>query len=251
LRKNDDETNSSSPSLSPLSLNRIGFREATSTPLLVDRTKAEVAGTLLTAELALKHGLALNTAGGTHHAHRDFGSGYCILNDLAFTAAELLNRGAVARVLIVDLDVHQGDGTAAMCAHDPRIYTLSVHCESNFPARKPPSTLDVGLADGVGDDEYLSAVAGALERALDESNPGLVLYDAGVDVHARDALGRLNVTDAGLLRRELLVLDACLGRGVPVAGVVGGGYDDDLETLAARHAALHEAGLRMWRDHGL
>ncbi|GBF94126.1 histone deacetylase [Raphidocelis subcapitata] len=241
----------SSCSLDDARIRRIGFREATSTPLLVERTKAEVAGTLLTAELALARGLACNTAGGTHHAHRDYGSGYCILNDLSFAAHELLRRGAVARVLILDLDVHQGDGTATICAGNPAIFTLSVHCESNFPARKARSTLDVGLPDGAGDEPYLRAVSDALPGALEDFRPDLVLYDAGVDVHAADALGRLCVTDAGLLRRELLVLDTCLGAGVPVAGYVGGGYADDLEVLAARHCALHEAALRMYRDHGL
>ena len=177
--------------------------------------------------------------------------GYCILNDLAFAARTLLGRGAAARVLILDLDVHQGDGTAAICGGDPAIFTLSVHAARNFPARKQESTLDVALPDGAGDAEYLAAVGGALSEALRGFRPDLVLYDAGVDVHIDDALGRLSVTDGGLLRRELLVLDACLGAGVPVAGVVGGGYADDLEVLAARHCALHEAGARMFRDHGL
>ncbi|KIZ02981.1 Uncharacterized protein MNEG_4983 [Monoraphidium neglectum] len=241
----------SSCSLDAQLTRRIGLREATATPLLVARTKAEVAGTLLTAQLALKHGLACNTAGGTHHAFRDFGSGYCILNDLAFTAHELIRRGAVARVLIVDLDVHQGDGTASICAGNPAIFTLSVHCGSNFPARKMTSDLDVALPDGTGDAEYLAAVGEVLPGVIQDFAPDLVLYDAGVDVHEADALGRLCVTDAGLLRRELLVLDTCLGAGVPVAGYVGGGYDDDLEVLAARHCALHKAGLRMFKDYSL
>ncbi|KAI8476146.1 MAG: hypothetical protein J3K34DRAFT_402225 [Monoraphidium minutum] len=241
----------SSCSLDAPRLRRIGLRDAASTPLLVARTKAEVAGTLLTAELALQRGLACNTAGGTHHAFRDYGAGYCILNDLAFTAHELIHRGAVARVMVVDLDVHQGDGTASICADNPSIFTLSVHCASNFPVRKVPGDLDVALPDGTGDAAYLAAVGEVLPGALRSFRPDLVLFDAGVDVHEADTLGRLCVSDAGLLRRELLVLDTCLSEGVPVAGFVGGGYDDDLEVLAARHCTLHEAALRMYRDHGL
>eukprot|EP00775_Hariotina_reticulata_P004752 gene4752-5002_t len=231
----------SSCSLDDVRVRRIGFGPATRTQLLIDRTKAEVAGTLLTAQLALQHGLACNTAGGTHHAFADFGSGFCILNDLAYTAHVLLAQGAVQRVLVVDLDVHQGDGTAAMCSGQPGIFTLSVHAESNFPARKQQSSLDLGLPDGLGDAGYLSAVA----------EPDLVLYDAGVDVHERDGLGRLAVSDAGLLRRELLVLDTCLSAGVSVAGYVGGGYDRDLDVLAERHMVLHRAALQMWKEHGL
>eukprot|EP00879_Flechtneria_rotunda_P018304 GHRR01019201.1.p1 GENE.GHRR01019201.1~~GHRR01019201.1.p1 ORF type:complete len:343 (+),score=113.12 GHRR01019201.1:374-1402(+) len=230
---------------------RIGFGPATHTQILIDRTKAEVAGTLLTAQLALQHGLAVNTAGGTHHAFADYGSGFCILNDLAYTAHWLIQQGDVERVLIVDLDVHQGDGTAAICAGHSGIFTLSVHSSSNFPARKQQSSLDVGLPDGVTDDDYLAAVAQILPDVLSSFQPQLVLYDAGVDIHEDDELGRLSVSDAGLMRRELLVLDTCLAAGVPVAGYVGGGYCRDLNVLAERHMLLHKAALRMWADHNL
>lgn len=206
-------------------------------------------GTALTALLALEHGLACNTAGGTHHAYHDRGSGFCILNDLATTAKLLLATNTVARVLIVDLDVHQGDGTAAILQDEPNVFTLSVHARSNFPHRKQQSTLDVALEDGVGDEEYLGVVAGVLPDVLNTFRPDLVLYDAGVDTHADDALGHLALTDAGLLRRELLVLDTCLGFGVPVAGYVGGGYHADLTVLARRHCALHQAAQQLWGDH--
>lgn len=228
---------------------RIGFGDAVRTPILVERTKAEVAGTILTAELALKYGLACNTAGGTHHAYPDFGSGFCILNDLAITAEELLKRGSVQRVLILDLDVHQGDGTAYIFNGRRDVFTLSVHCESNFPVRKQQSTLDVGLRDGTGDTEYLCAVSDVLQDTLQAFRPDIVLYDAGVDVHKDDSLGRLNVTDDGLARRELLVLDTCLAFGVPVAGYVGGGYADNLDVLADRHIQLHRAALTMWKEY--
>jgi len=230
---------------------RIGFGAVTHTAALVERTKAEVAGTLLTARLALQHGVACNTAGGTHHAYRAHGSGYCILNDLAVTSEVLLREGAVSRVLILDLDVHQGDGTASIFEGRSDVYTLSVHCESNFPARKQRSTLDIGLADGVADAEYLRVVAEVLPSVLSSFRPDLVLYDAGVDVHVDDELGRLALTDDGLRRRELLVLDTCLTHGVPVAGYVGGGYHEDLDVLADRHIWLHWAAQRMWYDHKL
>jgi acetoin utilization deacetylase AcuC-like enzyme len=229
-------------------MRRIGFPWS---PELVERTLAEVSGTLLTAELALQHGLACNTAGGTHHAHRAEGSGYCILNDLAVTTASLLHRGLAERVMVVDLDVHQGDGTATMLADEPRAYTLSMHCGANFPARKAASTQDVALPPGTGDDEFLDALAAVLPAALASFRPSIVLFDAGVDPHAADGLGRLALSDAGLLRRELFVLHAALDAGVPVAGYVGGGYADDLEVLAARHCLLHEAAAQAWREHKL
>ncbi len=229
-------------------MRRIGFPW---TPQLVERTLAEVSGTLLTAELALQHGLACNTAGGTHHAHRAEGSGFCILNDIAVATASLLQRGLAERVLVVDLDVHQGDGTATMLASEPRAYTLSLHCGANFPARKAQSSRDVALPPGTEDDAYLRVLAEELPAALDASRPSLVIFDAGVDTHAGDGLGRLALSDEGLWRREAMVLSACLGRGVPVAGLVGGGYCADLEVLAARHCLLHKAAAQAWREHRL
>ena len=208
---------------------------------LVPRTLAEVAGTRLTAELALQFGLACNTAGGTHHAHRAFGSGFCIFNDLAVTAMDLLEKGKVERVLVVDCDVHQGDGTAVLLEGEDRVFTLSVHCESNFPARKQKSDLDVGLPDGTEGPAYVNAVKAALEPTLRSFRPCLVLYDAGVDVHEDDSLGRLNVSDEWLLERERAVLGACWEAEVPVAALVGGGYSHDLDVLADRHVLLHQA----------
>jgi len=237
-----------SGTLAPLALRRMGLPWSES---LRERTLAEVAGTLATAELALKHGLACNTAGGTHHAARAHGSGYCLLNDLAIAAASLLSRGLLSRVMVVDCDVHQGDGTASMLADEPRAFTLSVHCADNFPATKQRSSLDVSLPAGTGDDAYLEALAGSLPAALQAFRPQLVLYDAGVDVHASDGLGRLELSDEGLLRRERYVLATCLAAGAAVAGVVGGGYDRDLEALAARHCFLHRAAQEAWTSFRL
>ncbi|BDA50809.1 Acetoin utilization protein AcuC [Coccomyxa sp. Obi] len=232
-------------------MKRIGFGEVSRSPVLIERTLSEVAGTLLTARLALEHGLACNTAGGTHHAFPSAGSGFCILNDLAITAAVLLREAAVERVLILDLDVHQGDGTALIFEGEPRVFTMSMHGEGNFPARKQRSDLDVPLPDGTADDEYLRVLGEMLPPVLSCFQPDIVLYDAGVDTQKDDSLGKLALTDDGLLRRELQVLDTCLAAGIPVAGYVGGGYSPDLDVLARRHTLLHKAAAEMWELYEL
>jgi len=233
--------------------NRLGEREAKRMGLpwsedLVRRTCIAPMGTLLTAQLALKHGIACHLAGGTHHAHYDFGSGFCILNDLAITARALRAGGLVKRVLIFDCDVHQGDGTAAILAGDPDLFTCSIHCEKNFPTRKSRSDLDVGLPVGLEDDGYLAVVEETLSDLLRQLQPDLVLYDAGVDVYAGDPLGRLAVSLTGLAERERRVLTLCREHGVPVATVIGGGYDDDRPALARRHALVVEAAHQLWRQ---
>ena len=205
---------------------------------LVRRVRLETGGTLLAARLALAHGLALNAAGGTHHAHADHASGYCLLNDLAVTASTLIDEGRVGRVLIIDLDVHQGDGTARLLANEPRAVTCSFHAADNFPARKAVSDIDVPLARGLGDDGYLAELEARLPDALAKARPDLVLYDAGVDVHADDRLGHLALTDNGLRRRDQAVVQTVRAAGVPLAAVIGGGYDRNVEALAARHAIL-------------
>ncbi|RME64211.1 MAG: histone deacetylase, partial [Caldilineae bacterium] len=226
-------------------MRRIGFPWS---PALVTRTCAAVGGTILAARLALSHGVACSTAGGTHHAHRDWGSGYCIFNDLAVAARWVQREGLARRVLILDLDVHQGDGTATIFAGDPTVFTFSMHCAKNFPFRKPPSDLDAPLPVAADDDAYLAALAQHLPRALDAFEPELVLYDAGVDPHREDRLGKLALTDAGLYRRDVTVLEMCRARGVPVATVVGGGYDEDLEKLGRRHTTVHRAAVAVFSD---
>jgi len=233
--------------------NRLGEREAKRMGLpwsedLVRRTCIAPMGTLLTAQLALKHGIACHLAGGTHHAHYDFGSGFCILNDLAITARALRAGGLVKRVLIFDCDVHQGDGTAAILAGDGDLFTCSIHCEKNFPTRKSRSDLDVGLPVGLEDDGYLAVVEETLCDLLRQRQPDLVLYDAGVDVYTGDPLGRLAVSLTGLAERERRVLTLCRDHGVPVATVIGGGYDDDRPALARRHALVVEAAHQLWRQ---
>jgi acetoin utilization deacetylase AcuC-like enzyme len=205
---------------------------------LMARTFTAPLGTLKTAELALEHGVACHLAGGTHHAHYDFGSGYCMVNDLAFTSTTLIQQGKVNNVLIFDLDVHQGDGTAAMLKHNPYVFTCSIHCEKNFPFRKHDSDLDIGLKNHLEDDEYLNIVQETLTGLIKDLNPDLVLYDAGVDVWEQDTLGKLNISWQGLEKRDALVLKTCQNKGVPVATVIGGGYDKDHLRLAKRHAIV-------------
>lgn len=214
-------------------------------PEVANRARAATAGTVLAARLALEHGIACNTAGGSHHAFADAGTGFCVFNDVAVAAAVLLAEGSVYRVLVVDLDVHQGDGTAALFQDDPRVFTLSLHAASNFPARKQRSDVDVPLARDLGDDAYMETLEATLPPVLDAFAPDLVFYNAGVDPHAADRLGHLALTDDGLLRREAYVLGTVAARGVPVVGVIGGGYDHDRERLARRHAVLHRTAERM------
>ncbi|MGB1622351.1 MAG: histone deacetylase [Synechococcus sp.] len=217
---------------------------------LIQRTWLAVGGTLRTARLALKHGLACHLAGGTHHAHPEFGSGFCIFNDCAIAATVLLARGEVERLMILDLDVHQGDGTAACCADHPGIFTVSVHAARNFPSRKVDSDVDLPLDDGIDDQGYLTAIGDWLPALIDQVRPDLVLFNAGVDPHQDDRLGRLALTDQGLFCRDRLVLDACLRRSIPVATVIGGGYDA-LDALVPRHALVVRAALEQARLYGL
>jgi acetoin utilization deacetylase AcuC-like enzyme len=216
------------------------------TSALVQRTWLAVGGTLLTARLALRYGLANHLAGGTHHAHPDFGSGFCIFNDCAVAARVLLRRREVEKILIVDLDVHQGDGSAACFQTDERVTTFSVHAASNFPLRKVNSDIDIPLPDGTEDGDYLAAIGDQLPIVLDAVKPQLVLFNAGVDPHRDDRLGRLHLSDDGLLMRDRLVLDACLRRKIPVATVIGGGYDN-LEPLVRRHAIVFRAAAEQAR----
>lgn len=212
---------------------------------LVRRTLISPNGTLLTANLALSYGLACHLAGGTHHAYRDYASGFCILNDLAIAALALLTQDKVKRVLIFDLDVHQGDGTASILSDEPRAFTCSIHCDKNFPVRKAKSDLDVGLPRGTEDTQYLETVSHTLQLALARAEPDLVLYDAGVDVYAGDPLGLLKISEAGIRARDQLVLKSCLELGIPVATVIGGGYDDDRQALARRHAIVVEEAYKL------
>jgi acetoin utilization deacetylase AcuC-like enzyme len=228
----------------PVAQRRIGLPI---TAEVVRRSRAASAGTVLTARLALQHGLACNTAGGSHHAFADHGAGFCIYNDVAVAAAVLLDEDRIARALVVDLDVHQGDGTAAIFAGDSRVHTFSMHCAINFPLHEQNSDLDIALDAGLEDDSYLALLANHLPGLLEEVRPDLVFFNAGVDPHLDDRLGRLALTEHGLWRRERLVLQTCLGAGIPVAAVIGGGYAPGLEQLVRLHSILHRVASELFR----
>lgn len=223
-----------------LTLDRVSERRIglTLSPALALRSRAACAGTLLTARLALAHGLACNLAGGSHHAFAGSGAGFCVFNDIAVAARVLLAEGCVRRIVVVDLDVHQGDGTAAIFRDEQNVFTFSVHCHANFPARKQQSDLDIALDAEVGDNSYLGVLNGSLPALLDRIRPDLVFYNAGVDPHRDDRLGRLDLSDRGLAERDALVLESCRRRALPLACVLGGGYAPTIDALVELHAIL-------------
>jgi acetoin utilization deacetylase AcuC-like enzyme len=213
-------------------------------PALWRRSRLAVQGTLEAARAALADGMAANLAGGTHHAFAAHGEGFCVLNDVAVAIRALQQAGSIDSALVVDLDVHQGNGTAALFADDPTVYTFSMHGERNYPLQKQRSSLDVGLADGVGDDQYLALLEAHLTTALAASSPTLVFYLAGVDVATGDRYGRLRLSDEGLARRDRFVLRTLRAAGLPVVITIAGGYAPtaertaDLHTIVFREAAM-------------
>jgi acetoin utilization deacetylase AcuC-like enzyme len=229
---------------------RIGFPWS---PMMVERSRRSVGATLAAARHALsvrlkpdttydiagaqrlQPSVSANLAGGTHHAFRDRGEGYCVFNDVAVAAAVLLRDGAIARAAVVDCDVHQGNGTAAIFRGEPSVFTFSMHGANNFPFRKETSDLDVTFDDGAGDDEYLAALAWHLPSVLDGHRPDLVFYLAGADPYEGDRLGRLKLTVDGLRTRDRLVFDACRERGLPVAITMSGGYCPDVDAIVTIH----------------
>jgi acetoin utilization deacetylase AcuC-like enzyme len=202
---------------------------------LVRRSRASVQGTLSAARIAIREAVAVNLAGGTHHAFPDRGEGYCVLNDIAIAIRALQHDAWVQRMAVVDCDVHQGNGTAAVFANEPDVFTFSIHGDHNYPFRKVPGTLDIALPDGTRDDDYLRALQPAVARLLAEFRPGLVFYLAGADPHEGDRLGRLRLTHRGLRRRDEMVLRACRDAAVPVAIALGGGYGQDLDDTVEAH----------------
>lgn len=224
--------------LEPKAMRRIGFPWSAQ---LIQRSLTAVGGTVLTAELALAHGKALNLTGGYHHAFANYGSGFCLFNDLYLAALTMLQKPNIDKVLIFDCDVHQGDGTAKLAENNPHIYTVSVHGEKNFPYRKQTSDLDFNLAKGTTDCEYLDTVEGALQLALNACVPDAVIYDAGVDIHIDDDLGHLNISTQGVYQRDCLVFDTCKRKGLPIAAVIGGGYQRNIDALVNVHFQLYRA----------
>lgn len=213
---------------------------------LAVRSRATVGGSLAAARRALQDGFSAQLAGGTHHAQRDFGSGYCVFNDLAVVTLTLLDEGAVERVAIVDLDVHQGDGNAALLTGHPGAFVLSLHGEKNFPFRKVPSDFDVALPDGTDDRAYLRALSEALE-VVEGFRPELVLYLSGVDPLRTDALGRLDLTFDGLMERDRLVLDFCRRRAIPVSIAIGGGYANPITDTVEAYANTFRVAREVFR----
>ena len=211
---------------------------------LRDRSYLETEGTYLTAKTALDRGLACHVGGGTHHAHYDHGFGFCVFNDLAYTAIRLIKEKLVKQVLILDLDVHQGDGTIDICHKYSSIYTCSMHSETNFPYDKKQGWMDIGLPSHIEDHEYLNKLEETLEKIKQHITPEIVLYDAGVDIFRDDKLGNLQVSLEGIRQRDLMVLNHYRKLNIPVATVIGGGYSKDKEELAKRHSIIFETAIK-------
>ncbi len=213
-------------------IRRIGFPWS---PELVERSRRAVGGTLEASRHALRHGVAMNLAGGTHHAFADHGEGFCVYNDVAIAIRSLQRDQVIRRAAVVDLDVHQGNGTHAILGADPNVYTFSMHGGKNYPFHKVPGTLDIELADRTGDEAYLEALMSALPRVLADAAPDVVFYIAGADSHEGDVLGRLSLTFDGLVERDRYVLSQCREVGIPVAIVIGGGYGRNIDDTVTVH----------------
>jgi acetoin utilization deacetylase AcuC-like enzyme len=211
---------------------RIGFPWS---PQMVERSRRSVGATIAAARASLADGISANLAGGTHHAFRDRGEGYCVFNDVAVAACRLMRDNRVERVAVIDCDVHQGNGTAAIFSGDPSVFTLSLHGANNFPFHKEVSDLDVTFQDGAADDEYLEELARHVPAVLDRHRPDIVFYLAGADPYEGDRLGRLKLTVAGLRQRDRFVIDACCRRAIPVAVSMSGGYAPDVEAIVSIH----------------
>lgn len=220
-------------SLSPQTVRRIGFPL---TQHLVDRESIIVNGTLLCAKYALTYGIAMNIAGGTHHAFTDKGEGFCLLNDIAIAANFLLHQNLVKQILVVDLDVHQGNGTAQIFRNEPRVFTFSMHGANNYPLIKENSNLDIGLADFTSDDFYLSTLTVNLHMLIDQFQPDFIFFQSGVDILDTDKLGRLSVTREGCKKRDRIVLEAAHKNRIPIVASMGGGYSPDFKDIIEAHA---------------
>ena len=211
---------------------------------LRERSFLETEGTFLTAKKSLETGLSCHVGGGTHHAHFDHGYGFCVFNDLAYTAINLIKEKLVTKVLILDLDVHQGDGTIDICKKYSSIYTCSIHSNSNFPYEKKQGWMDVSLPSAIGDDEYLETLKKTLQSIHNQITPDIVLYDAGVDIFLDDKLGNLKVSLDGIKQRDHMVLDHYRKKNIPIATVIGGGYSKDRQELASRHGIIFETAIK-------
>ena len=224
-------------SLSEKENRRLGFKWS---EILSNRSFLAVNGTLLTCKEALRNKIACHLAGGTHHAFKDCGSGFCVFNDLAYASITLLNQEKINKILILDLDVHQGDGTASICENIDNIFTCSIHCKNNFPFDKKNSNLDVPIDDEVNDVKYINILTKTLDQIESNFTPDIVFYDAGVDVHSNDDLGNLNLTDDGIKKRDEIVCEYFKEKKIPLCTVIGGGYSKNRQELASRHFSIFE-----------
>ena len=206
---------------------------------VVRRSFVATGGTVLATKLAINYGIACNTAGGSHHANFEGGAGYCVFNDVAVAAKYLLNRGFANRILIVDLDVHQGNGNSDIFKENRQVFTFSMHSKSNYPAKKSESDLDVELKDNMEDKEYLDILKFNLNN-LNEENFDFIFYIAGVDIHHEDRLGKLKITDEGIKLRDQIVIDNFFSKRIPICGVLGGGYNKNFDKLIELHSSLHK-----------
>ena len=218
-------------------IKKIGFPMVDS---VVQRSLVATGGTVLASKLAIKNGIACNTAGGSHHANFEGGAGYCVFNDVAVAAQFLLDRGLAGRILIVDLDVHQGNGNADIFKDNRNVFTFSMHSKTNYPAKKSQSDLDVELDDNTEDAEYINKLKFYLNQ-LNQENFDYIFYIAGVDIHFNDRLGKLKVSDEGIRTRDEIVTQNFFSKGIPVCGVLGGGYNKDFEKLVELHSILHQS----------
>jgi acetoin utilization deacetylase AcuC-like enzyme len=218
-------------------IKKIGFPLVDS---VVQRSLIATGGTILASKLAINYGVACNTAGGSHHANYEGGAGYCVFNDVAVAAQYLLDRGLANRIIIVDLDVHQGNGSADIFKDNKNVFTFSMHSKSNYPAKKSVSNLDVELEDNIEDKEYIKILKFYLNQ-LNNDNFDYVFYIAGVDIHFNDRLGKLKISDEGIKQRDELVSENFFSRGIPLCGVLGGGYNKDFTKLVELHSFLHQS----------
>ncbi len=216
---------------------KIGFPLVDS---VVQRSLVATGGTVLASKLAITNGIACNTAGGSHHTNYESGAGYCVFNDVAVAAQYLLDRGLAGKILIVDLDVHQGNGSADIFQDNRNVFTFSMHSKSNYPAKKSISDLDVELEDNMEDEQYIKLLKFYLNQ-LNEENFDYVFYIAGVDIHFNDRLGKLKISDLGIKKRDEIVTENFFSKGVPLCGVLGGGYNKDFDKLVELHSFLHQS----------
>ena len=222
-------------------IKKIGFPLVDS---VVQRSLVATGGTVLASKLAITNGIACNTAGGSHHANFEGGAGYCVFNDVAVAAQYLLDRGLAGRILIVDLDVHQGNGSADIFKDNKNVFTFSMHSKSNYPAKKSVSDLDVELEDNMEDAQYIKLLKFYLIE-LNQENFDFVFYIAGVDIHFNDRLGKLKISDEGIKKRDEIVTENFFSKGIPLCGVLGGGYNKDFNKLIELHSYLHQSSAKL------